>query len=81
MNVRRYLRTADRFDNYVQITAKFASTGSCGHPINRGDTIGYNRRHQKTYCPACWRKWSAENAEAEAYERQNCSPEDFGGDW
>ena len=61
--VRRSLRTADRFDNYRAIAAKFASAGTCGHPIKEGDNIGYSRHHG-TRCAACWAAWSAENAAA-----------------
>lgn len=66
-SVRRSLRTADRFDNYREITAKFASVGKCGHPIKPGDRIGYNKRHG-CQCANCWSKWSAENAAAAADE-------------
>lgn len=66
-SVRRSLRTADRFDNYRTITARFASTGKCGHPIKQGDTIGYNKQHG-CQCAACWERWSAENAAAAADE-------------
>jgi hypothetical protein len=65
--VSRRLRTADRFDNYREITAKFDSTGKCGHPIKKGDRIGYNRNHG-CHCSSCWSKWSAENREADAIE-------------
>ena len=61
--VRRSLRTADRFDNYRQIAAKFASTGTCGHAIKKGETIGYSRLHG-TRCAACWSQWAGENAAA-----------------
>ena len=66
-NVNRMLKSADRFDNYREITAKFDSTGKCGHPIKKGDTIGWNKRHG-CYCSACWSKWVAENREADAIE-------------
>ena len=60
-------RTANRFDNYHELTAKFDSTGSCGHAIHRGDTIGYHRSHG-AQCAVCWVRWSAENREADAIE-------------
>ncbi len=60
---------SDRFDNYLSIKAKFASTGVCGHPIEKGDPIGWNRIAKKTQCADCWRKWQAENAEAAYLER------------
>lgn len=66
-SVSRRLRTADRFDNYREITAKFDSTGKCGHPIKKGDRIGYNRNFRPP-CAACWSKWVAENREADAIE-------------
>jgi hypothetical protein len=73
----RYSRNADRFDNYREITAKFASTGKCGHAIQAGDRIGYNRQHG-CQCSSCWARWSAENAEAAQYEAANNSYEDRG---
>ncbi len=61
-------RNSNRFSNYIEITAKFDSEGACGHPIKRGQVIGYNRTHG-TRCESCWKTWKAENAEAEMYER------------
>lgn len=66
--VRRGMRTADRFSNYREITARFNSTGTCGHQIKAGDRIGWNRNHG-TRCAACWERWCGENAAAEADER------------
>jgi len=60
--------SADRFDNYGTIEARFNSVGACGHPIHRGELIGYNRRNRKTMCAECWHKWQAENAEADYLE-------------
>ena len=60
---------ADRFDNYREIDARFASTGTCGHAIAKGDVIGWHPRLKKTQCAACWARWVAENAEADAVER------------
>jgi hypothetical protein len=60
----------DRFSNYRTITARFASTASCGHEVKEGDYIGYNPRAKRTSCAACWRKWQVENAQAEACERE-----------
>ena len=68
---RRYgnSRSADRFDNYREIDARFASTGSCGHAIGKGDRIGWHPGIKKTQCAACWQRWVAENAEADYLER------------
>ena len=64
----------DRFDCYRTITARFDSTGACGHPIKRGDKIGWNRRAKKARCAECWRKWQAEDAEADYLERSGVYP-------
>lgn len=69
----RVFRNADRFYNYRQIAAKFASRGTCGHEIAKGDNIGYHPTTKNTFCPACWDAWCAENAAAEADERQYAS--------
>ncbi len=61
---------ADRFDNNREIDARFASTGSCGHEIVKGDPIGWHPRLKTTQCAACWQRWCAENAEADMLERQ-----------
>lgn len=58
---------ADRFDNYREILARFASMGACGHPIKKGEVIGYNSTHG-CRCTACWIKWREENREADAVE-------------
>ena len=60
--------SADRFDNYREIDARFASTGTCGHEIAKGDRIGWHPHLKKTQCAACWARWVAENAEADAIE-------------
>ena len=60
---------ADRFYNYREIEARFASTGSCGHDISKGDRIGWHPKLKKTQCAACWQRWVAENAEADVLER------------
>lgn len=59
-----------RFNDYREIAAKFDSTGSCGHPIKKGDRIGYARKggQSHTSCPNCWSRWVAENREAAAIE-------------
>jgi hypothetical protein len=61
---------SDRFANYREIVARFASTASCGHEVQPGDRIGYNPRLKptKTVCPACWRRWVAESRAADLYE-------------
>ena len=69
---RRSYRTggyADRFDHYREIDARFASTGSCGHAIAKGDRIGWHPALKKTQCADCWARWVAENAEADMLER------------
>lgn len=63
----RRLKTADRFDNYREITAKFDSIGKCGHEIKKGDRIGWNKHHG-CRCSSCWSRWVAENREADAIE-------------
>lgn len=67
---RRRLRssTADRFDSYVEITARFDSVGACGHSITKSDPIGYNRGARKARCASCWAKWVEENREADMLE-------------
>ncbi len=57
-----------RFNDYREITARFDSTGTCGHPIRKGDRIGWAMRFRETHCTACWDRWCAENAEADAIE-------------
>ena len=67
----RYINSSqDRFDHYRSITARFNSTGKCGHPIKKGDQIGYHRTHG-CRCADCWAKWSSENREAEMQEQQS----------
>jgi len=67
-HVNRQLARADRFDNYREISAKFDSIGKCGHPIKKGDTIGYNKRHG-CRCSDCWSRWVSENQEADMIEQ------------
>ena len=62
-----YNRNSDRFDNYREITARFDSTGKCGHLIRTGDRIGWNRKHG-AQCADCWAKWTVENREADLIE-------------
>ncbi len=64
-----YSASADRFPNYREIEARFASTGACGHTIAKGDRIGWHPGLKKAQCAACWDRWCAENAEAQALER------------
>ena len=68
---RRYRnsRTADRFDNYLEIDAKYPSSATCGHDIHKGDRIGWHPVLKKSQCSACWSRWVAENAEADMLER------------
>ena len=66
---RRYRsQPGDRYDNYAEISARFASTGTCGHEIKKGDRIGWYPSLKKTQCAACWTAWVAENYEADRYE-------------
>jgi hypothetical protein len=60
----------DRFANYRALQARFASTAACGHEVKPGDTIGHNPRLRpaKTVCADCWRRWVAENRDADLYE-------------
>ena len=60
-----------RFNDYLDITAKFNSTGTCGHTITKGDSIGYARAGRgkaETQCSDCWKRWSLENQEEELLE-------------
>ena len=65
-----------RFYDFGEISAKFASKGTCGHDIKKGDRIGYGRRGRRgkaeTCCPSCWSAWVNENAEADMMEQNNC---------
>lgn len=74
---RYFNRNQNRFDNYREITARYPSTGACGHNIKPGDLIGWHSRHGAC-CADCWRQWSADNANAAAYE-SNLGP-DFSPD-
>lgn len=65
-----YSASADRFCNYRELTARFDSTGTCGHEIHKGDRIGWHPKLKKTQCAACWQRWVAENAEADMQERE-----------
>lgn len=64
--------SADRFPNYVDISARFDSVGTCGHPIEKGDRIGWNRKVKKTMCADCWAAWVEENRQADLAERGLC---------
>jgi len=64
--------SAERFDNYREITAKRAGDATCGHVILVGDPIGWNPRTKNTQCDACWARWTRENIEAEQAERGQC---------
>ena len=58
-----------RFSDFHGLTARMDSAACINgpHAIKRGDQIGYSRRHGAV-CAACWSRWCAENAEADAYE-------------
>lgn len=58
----------DNYCNYRSISARFGSIGTCGHPINKGDSIGYNPKTKHTQCTSCWDKWISENREADYLE-------------
>ena len=58
----------NRFSNYRDITAQREDTATCGHPIHRGDLIGWNRPARRTVCATCWRRWVEENREADQME-------------
>ncbi len=62
------MRTSARFRDFVEIAARFNSTGKCGHEIKRGDAIGYSHRFRHAVCTKCWTRWTAENAEAALLE-------------
>jgi hypothetical protein len=50
------------FENYREISSRFDSRGACGHPIRKGDLIGWNRR-RGTRCALCWEIWKQKHAE------------------
>ena len=60
------------FRDYREIVARHATAATetaCGHAIAEGDRIGYAPlRHKALQCADCWRRWSAENAEAAMLE-------------
>ena len=63
-----------RYSEHRELVARFDSKGDCGHPIKKGDVIGYAARggkpHRKTHtcCAGCWSRWVEENREADLYE-------------
>jgi hypothetical protein len=64
-----------RFNEFCSLKAKFASAGSCGHPIKEGDTIGYAKSRGRmrfytteTCCESCWTSWRMDNYEAASLE-------------
>jgi len=65
----RIYRKTDRFENYIEITARRHSVGACGHEIKPGDVIGWNPRSHKARCVACWRTWRTENVTERENER------------
>lgn len=48
------------FSNYIGIRAEYDSTASCGHPIKKGNLIGYNTIVKRTQCADCWSRWQRE---------------------
>ena len=68
------VESGPRFNDFREITAKFGSTGTCGHPIDKGDRIGFAPRKRRgapvsTCCATCWARWVSEVAEADLAER------------
>ncbi len=60
----------NRFRDYREIRARqTAHPASCGHDVKIGDMIGWNPRTKRVQCADCWRAWSAENRQADDYER------------
>ena len=53
----RYGSSADTFENYRDLKARFDSDGGCGHAIKKGEWIGLHVRTKKTQCAACWDQW------------------------
>lgn len=51
-----------RFADFRPITAKYASIGTCGHPIAKGDLIGFAPKAKETCCRPCLTRWQGENA-------------------
>lgn len=53
--------SARNFNQYRELVAKFDSAGTCGHPIARGDVIGFSRLGRwsspQTQCAQCWDAW------------------------
>ena len=63
----------NRFSDYQFLIAKSTSEGSCGHPIQAGDQIGWNPYVKKALCAACWKQWVTENASADFDDANNRS--------
>lgn len=63
------MHRGNRFNSYAEIVAKFDSVAKCGHLVKKGDRIGYSRA-RGVQCADCWRRWAAENAEADLAERR-----------
>jgi len=64
-------RTGPRFNDFRGIQAQRDSTGcvnGADHTIRRGDWIGWSRRYRVACCAGCWRRWEAENREADYLE-------------
>ena len=51
--------------SFKEITARFQTTGSCGHLIMRDDVIGYDRAGMRTRCETCWRNMKERAARGE----------------
>ena len=62
-----------RYDDHVEISARFDSTGTCGHQIKKGDRIGWARQFRETRCAVCWESWAGENQAADFDEMQYAS--------
>lgn len=66
--MRSHAYTRDRFRDFREIRAQFASRGACGHSIVVGDAVGWNPRARRVVCAACWLRWQQENAVTSAVE-------------
>lgn len=47
------------------IQAKFDSTGTCGHPIKKGDRIGWDKYKRLTICKECTEQHERDTAAAD----------------
>jgi len=59
------------FSDCIEIKAKFATQGACGHAIRKGDRIGWSRSPKYTYCADCWAGRHDDQEQAEPFELQH----------